>query len=247
MTENARGIKSLIDIHNHTLYGVDDGAESIEKSTEMLSAAREQGIDTVILTPHYRQGMFAYPVERITDHYYKLKEIAQQMGLSLYLGCEYHVDNDMIQHFRDGRCQTLAGTDYVLTEYSHNTDYTDIVRNTRQLISCGYIPVIAHVERYQCILNKPAYCEELQELGAWIQVNADSVLGLDGFWIKRFCHKLIRHEWIDVIASDTHGIEQRANHMKQCYDYITKKYGEAYAEQLMCINPGKITDKADEQ
>ena len=68
----------MIDIHCHLLYGVDDGAKTIEESVAMLEAAKEQGISAMILTPHYRHGMFAYPKEEIEEHvttcYSKKKE-----------------------------------------------------------------------------------------------------------------------------------------------------------------------------
>ena len=62
----------IIDVHCHLLYGVDDGPDSLEESVEMLRHARQQGLQSMILTPHYRHGMFGYPVERFRSHYEQL-------------------------------------------------------------------------------------------------------------------------------------------------------------------------------
>ncbi len=236
--------KRLIDIHNHSLCCVDDGAKNLRESVEMLHAAAAQGIVAMILTPHYRYGMFAYPKEKIDEQYRILKKEAETIGICLYLGCEYHVNSDITDAFLSGRCHALADGDYVLTEYSYQTEYSDMTRYTQQLLSCGYIPVIAHVERYACIQKKPELCAMLADMGAAIQVNADSVLGLDGRGTARVCRKLLKKGLVGVIASDAHGIKERPNHMGECYAYVTKKYGEDYAEQLFYRNPGRITEAA---
>ena len=124
----------MIDIHCHLLCGVDDGAKSLEESQEMLKIAASQNINKIILTPHRRHGMFAYPVEAIDSQYKILKECGQKLGVELYLGTEYHVDSDMINSFKSGRCHTLAGGRYMLTEYSHVSEYTFIKTMTKESI-----------------------------------------------------------------------------------------------------------------
>lgn len=230
----------MLDIHNHTLFGVDDGAESLEISIAMLKEAKKQQIDAVILTPHYRHGMFEYDREKIGMHFLQLCNAADTIGIRIYLGCEYHVDSQILTALLDKKCYTLASSEYVLTEYSFHTEYAYILEYTRRLLSAGYIPVIAHVERYQCLIQKPALCEELQDLGAMIQINADSVLGFGDSIETKVCRKLLRKRWVDIIASDAHNLNSRANHLGQCYEYIYKNYDEEYAQLLMDQNPRRI-------
>lgn len=230
----------FIDIHNHTLFGVDDGPEELDIATALLQEAKDQGADAIILTPHYRRGMFAYPVEVIDAHFKQLEKVAGNIGIQLFLGCEYHVNSDIVKNLQAGRCKTLAGSDYVLTEYSYQTEYSYIEEQTHRLLSCGYISVIAHVERYQCFQKKPALCAELSNMGALIQINADSVLGMGGFKEKQTCKKLLKQGWADIVASDTHDLQERANHMQLCKTNIEKKYGNEYAEILFVKNPMRI-------
>lgn len=230
----------IIDIHNHRLFGVDDGAETLEDSIHMLQDAKRQEIEKIILTPHYRRGMFAYPTGVIEENFIKLKEKAGELGMELFLGCEYHVNSDIVKNLQSGRCKTLAESDYVLTEYSYQTEYSYIAEQTQHLLSCGYFPVIAHVERYQCLQKKPVLCKELADMGALIQINADSVLGLDGFSAKQFCRKLLKKGWADIIASDAHNRSDRACNLKECRVYTEKKYGSDYAALLFYDNPMRI-------
>ena len=230
----------MIDIHNHSLYGVDDGAKSLEESIEMICTARKQGIDTIILTPHYRHGMFPYQKEVIEEHFEELKKATDELDINLYLGCEYHANSEMVDAFRMGRCEPLAGGDFVLTEYSYETEYSYIVQNTRLLLARGYIPVIAHVERYLCFFCAPKCCKEIQQLGAMIQINADSILGLNGGKVERFCRKILKKQWVDIVASDAHGINKRKNHLRESMEYVNKRYGMEYTQKLFLTNPEKI-------
>lgn len=235
----------MIDIHCHALYGVDDGAKSIEESIAMLQQAKSQGIEAVILTPHYRYGMFNYPVERIQEHFAHLKEKSEMFGIELYLGCEYHVNSRIIEALQEGRCFTLAGSDFVLTEYSFDTEFSYIYGQTQKLISYGYIPVVAHVERYACFLKRPKLCLELSNTGAYIQINADSILGMDGKTGERFCKKILKNQWADIVASDAHGESKRAFHLAQSMEFVARKYGEDYAELLFYENPKRIIDSSN--
>lgn len=230
----------FIDIHNHTLFGVDDGPREIAISEKMLLDAKAQGADTIILTPHYRKGMFSYPIEEIERNFAELEQIAQIIGIRLFLGCEYHVNSDLISNIQSGRCKTLAGSDYVLTEYSYQSEYSYIAEQTHRLLSFGYFPVIAHVERYKCIQKNPALCMELSNMGALIQVNADSVIGEAGWKIKKLCKKMLSKRWVDVIASDAHDLAERTMRMTECKTNIEKRYGEEYAEMLFVQNPMRI-------
>lgn len=230
----------MVDIHCHALYGVDDGAKSIEESLSMIQIENSQGIDAIVLTPHYRYNMFEYPVEKIKRHFARLKSEAEQIGTALYLGCEYHVNSRMIDALQEGECFSLAGGDFVLTEYSFATEFSYIYSQTRKLISYGYIPIVAHVERYDCFLKSPKLCMELSNTGAYIQVNADSILGMAGKTGEKFCRKILKKGWVDIVASDAHGKDVRACHLKECKEYVARKYGEDYAERIFCDNPRKV-------
>jgi protein-tyrosine phosphatase len=230
----------MIDIHCHLLYGVDDGAQTIEESRAMLRVAKEQGVEAIILTPHYRHGMFAYPQEVIAEHYTKLRPYAEQLGIGLALGTEYHVNSEMVEAFESGRCRTLAGSRYVLCEYSPSSEFSYLYTTAQELVLHGYVPVIAHAERCPCIVADLRGVNRLRELGAWVQLNADAILGMEGLSTKKFCKKMMKADYVDVIASDSHGVDKRACHLGQCRQVLLKKFGEEYTGRLLYRNPAKI-------
>lgn len=230
----------MIDIHNHALFGVDDGAQTMHDSIAMLRDAKKQGIDTIILTPHYWHGIFSYPTEVIERNFQRLYKEAKEIKIELYLGCEYHVNSQMVEYLRDGRCHTLADTDYVLAEYEVDTEYTYIYEQTKKQLCAGYIPIIAHAERYECFQKKANRCKEISDAGALIQINADSILGLNGRKTGKICRNILKNRWGDIVASDSHDVIERTNHMKQCYQYVCRKYGEEYAKQLFLYGPASV-------
>lgn len=230
----------MIDIHCHLLFGVDDGAKTIEESVAMLNEANRQGVTGIILTPHYRHGMFSYPKEKIEEHFALLQPYAKEQGIELALGTEYHVNSHMVEAFKNGRCRTLADTRYVLAEFAYDAEYSYIYQMVQKLVFHGFVPVIAHIERCKVIIGEIEEAESLRQLGAWIQVNADAVLGMEGLSSKHFCKKMLQSGYVDVIASDSHSMGKRACHLDKCYTFLIKKYGEEYAKQLLYDNPYRI-------
>ncbi|MCR5511006.1 MAG: hypothetical protein K6F54_08675 [Lachnospiraceae bacterium] len=232
----------MIDIHCHLLYGVDDGADTINTSLTMLNDAVSQGITDIILTPHYRKGMFPFDKNAIMANYESIRKTAADMGIRLYLGCEYHANADMVGNLRNDRVMTLAGSDHVLAEYSHNSTLLQIQNSLDELLSNGYIPVIAHAERYGIVEKDPAVLALFEQMGALVQINANAILGLDGSAMKRVCKKILKGELADIIASDSHDMRERRSHMQDCRRYVSKKYGETTAVKLFERNPRKIIE-----
>lgn len=233
----------MIDIHCHLLYGVDDGPKERELSIAMLERAHKQGVTHIIVTPHYRRGMFKFDGEKVLERIEELQPYAQRLGICLYPGTEIHVNGDLIQYLEEGKVFSLNGTEYVLTEYEYSSDYSYIFKMTHELLRHGYIPIIAHAERYECLLNEPHRLDELKEIGGLIQCNAAAVIGEDGFKAKQFCKKALKNGWVDFVASDSHDKKFRACFLKDAYRYITSHLGENLAYRVTVKNPEKILGK----
>ena len=90
------------------------------------------------------------------------------------------------------------------------------------------------------MIKEPGPVEELRELGAEIQITSGSVLGKDGWRIKRFCMRLLKEKKVTYIASDAHNLESRAPDLQECAQYLEKKFGSRYVEQIFVRNPRKI-------
>ena len=230
---------NLIDIHCHILPKVDDGPDSVEEPLKILKDMRRQGIKHIIVTPHYRPEMFEPSMKRVIYSYRHLRDIAYEMGVSMSLGCEYYRNEQIIDHMDNRKRPSMAGSRYVLIEFSMNDLFPTVRNYVYELVTHGYQPIVAHVERYFCC-QKMEKIQELKDMGALIQVNAGSVLGEEGWKLKKFCLELMKKDLIDFIASDTHNTSDRKLNLKKCASYVTKKMGKQYAERIFFNNPLNI-------
>ena len=230
----------MIDLHTHIIYGVDDGARDMAESLALLKQAKDQGITAMIATPHMRYDMFEYPQDVIEGRFAKLEKEASDLGIRLVLGCEYHMNSQVMEDLKSKRVHTLGDTEYVLCEYSHVSRFRDMQNYTARLYSAGYIPIIAHPERYDCIMEDFWRVADLKQMGALIQVNADSVLGIVGRKIKHLSKHLLKHELADILASDVHRVDTRPDNLGEAYKYVSRKYSAAYADKLCNDMPGRV-------
>ena len=232
----------LVDIHCHILPGVDDGAPDVETSKAMIREAYKQGVRYMIATPHYRPEMFEPSMRDVLRGYHILREYAADVGISIRLGCEYYRNDQMIWHLDRKIRPTMLGSRYVLVEFSTNDSFVTIRNYIYELITHGYNPIVAHVERYFCC-QEVKKVAELKNLGATIQINADSVLGYDGRKIKKFCLDLMKQDYLDFVASDAHNMDERKMHLGKSASYIEKKMGKEYAKRIFLENPRGIWNR----
>lgn len=228
-----------IDIHCHIMPGVDDGSPDIETSLAMLKMAVNDGIEQIILTPHYKPMHHNVRPQKNELYRQKLQQIAQEKGIKvqLFSGNEIYYSGETQEQLVNREICTLAGSDYVLVEF-HPTDiYSNIHNAMYQIISAGYTPILAHVERYSDIVSHPKYVDELIALGCYIQVNASSVMGKYGFGIRLFTRKLLKSRKVHFVATDAHDTQRRAPLLSECREYVERKIDRAYAEEIFYNNP----------
>ena len=227
------------DVHSHYMPKVDDGSSSAEITMKMLRMAREEGIRSIILTPHYREPYFTAPRERIDKGFEEVKLLAQRVDpkLRIYLGNEIHYNRNLLEWLQSGKVHTMADTSYALIEFSPTDEYDLLHACLRTLIAADYRPIVAHVERCGALLGKPDRIEELIDLGAYIQVNAGTFTGECGFQAKRFVHKLVKQDLIAFVGSDAHNITDRRPRMKKCAEYLEKVHGSDYMKRILWDNP----------
>ena len=131
---------------------------------------------------------------------------------------------------------------YALLEFKTNSLRSQIITGVYETINHGYIPIVAHVERYDISRKDPTLIEELLDMGALLQLNADSIMGQNGFGIKRFCHKLLKARQILFVASDAHDVKDRPPLLRECFLRIHEKYGKEYAAQLFFENAQAVIE-----
>lgn len=228
---------NLFDIHSHILPGVDDGAEDMEMSLDMLRIAYEEGTRNIFLTPHYMLQRNKYTYDELDTKFQDLCKIAEESGefegLNLYLGNEILYEEGIVTKLRQGDIHTMNGTRYVLVEYNIRTPFKEILHSVEELTQARFWPIIAHVERYQCLEGDFARVQELIDKGCLLQMNISSVEG--GFLNenKRWCRKLIRKGYITFLGTDAHNTEQRGPFTQDYIKWIKRKCGVEDASWML--------------
>ncbi len=103
----------------------------------------------------------------------------------------------------------------------------------RKTVSIGLTPIIAHAERYKVVQKNVHVLDEIKALGAYVQINADAILGLDGKDNCSSARKLALEGIADIVASDAHNLEHRNPKLDKCYRYLKRKVGEEQAVAFM--------------
>ena len=235
-------MENMIDIHNHILYGVDDGSDSFEQSKKMLKIAYDEGIRSIILTPHHNPYRWQNEPIVLNDRYRQIKEYAgsEFKDLEIYLGSEIYYGSDSLEELENKTAFTMAGGRYILIEFSPFTEYRKIKAAVMDSQQSGYYPILAHVERYECLLEDFENLEKLKDYGAFIQINASSVIKERSRAEKKFIRTLLKNEMADFVATDAHSDNHRAPLMKKCAAFIMKHCGEEYAYHLFISNPRSV-------
>lgn len=236
-------MKGITDIHTHIMFKVDDGSNSLEKSLEMLKQEYSQGVTKVILTPHYHAGECMPRREIVESRFAELKDKVHTLipEMTLYLGNEIMACNDIVEMLDEKKVFTLAESSYVLVEFYPATQYSMMEKSLNAILNGGYIPIVAHCERYKCLRSPLKVInykniDHLIEMGAYMQINAASVFGND----HKFVAKLIQNDFLHFIASDAHSLGVRGIYWDKCLKYLSKKYDKRYIETLLVDNPDKV-------
>lgn len=225
------------DIHHHILCGMDDGARSPDEMRDMLRRAAQDGIARIVATPHVTPGLAYFDRERYDRTLKDAQAYCRAEGIpvALYAGAEILYTDQTCRFLAEGRVPTLAGTEYVLVEFSPDIRCDRLYGALAQLLRAGFLPVIAHAERYRCLTRHPARAVELRRaLDVCFQVNCSSILRPGDFFARRFIEKLLEWDMLDAIATDAHRADgPRTIHMREAWLKIEKKFGEIRANGLV--------------
>lgn len=198
------------DMHSHLLPGLDDGADSIEKSLELLRALRDLGFRKLIMTPHIMGDFYKNTPEGIRATLEFMREAAVSAGLGdMMLECaaEYYLDEFLGQKLSDGTEMLTFGGDrrYLLFETSYMNEPLNLFDIVFEMQAQGYTPVLAHPERYTYLYGRFAELEKLRhDQNVLLQVNLNSLAGYYSPGAKKVAEQLIDAGLVDFVGTDTH-------------------------------------------
>jgi protein-tyrosine phosphatase len=234
----------MIDLHNHLLAGVDDGAADLGQTRAALLAYREQGVRRVLVTPHVDGSLCTQPARlerRLAELDHAWGELntlvaAEFSDVEIARGAEVMLDAPGL-NFPEPRLR-INGTDFVLVEFPH---MQILPRSTDVLFAVklkGITPVVAHPERYSGLDPELRVVEAWKRTGALVQVNAGSLVGAYGRKAEARAWQILAAGTADLLASDHHA--RGTLHLAAARDLLIRRGAEWQADLLLRENPGRI-------
>lgn len=232
----------LCDVHTHVLPGVDDGAPTMEYALQMLQNAVASDVEALVVTPHCngRYGDGNYLGTNLHERFSELQKAAEDIPLKLFLGAEVLADERLLSLLDEKKLPTINGGRYLLTEFPMDAFSGYIFEVLQGITERGYIPLIAHPERYTSVCRNPQIVMDWLDLGCHLQLTGGSIFGEYGKTVQKTANILLQQDLVACIASDSHGIHRRSNFLLDVCDHLKVRYPKQYAQCLMYENPMRI-------
>ncbi|HYK05985.1 MAG TPA: CpsB/CapC family capsule biosynthesis tyrosine phosphatase [Thermoanaerobaculia bacterium] len=233
----------MIDIHHHILPGVDDGPHELDEAVEMCRMAVDEGIETIVATPHVLRGR--WPVFSPLELAAQLDRLRHAVGDSprLLLGSEYFFAHDMADLLRTGASIVpLAASRYVLLELAANNVPPMLEQPLYRAQLDGWVPIIAHPERNLVFQQKPELLAYLIGHGARVQLTASSLVGAFGPQAQASARLFLERNMVHFVATDAHNTDRRPPLVKKALAALRELAGDEVTEALTHANPLAVVE-----
>ncbi len=235
----------MIDIHSHILDCLDDGARSLEESIEILKQFSLRGITSVIVTPHYIENS-TYSSNNVVKFkkFYELQDAVKKenIPISLYLGNEIFLTSHLLELLKREEIYALNGSRYLLIEFPIFQMMNDMMDILFSLRNQGYVPIIAHPERYLYFYDSFEIVEKLLLMGCLFQGNIENIYGKYGKKAKKQFLFYLKKGIYSFLATDIHHADsslfstfEKSKHKIQKYITKDKFYLLTYLNPLQVI------------
>ena len=234
----------MIDIHSHVIYEIDDGSRSYEESLSILKKMNEIGYRAMVCTPHYITGS-----KYVENNFNKFKKIQllrefirkETLNLHLYLGNEIYIDPEIESLINAGEVYPINRSRYLLIEFPVSRLMNDLMNLLFLLRSKGYVPIIAHPERYLYLQDNHDLLDKLLEMGCLFQGNFSCIIGKYGEHTKKLFLYMLKNNYYHFLATDVHHetdiLFLKFNKIKKM---IIKEIDETRFKKLTYVNPLKV-------
>ena len=239
---------SLVDIHNHLVPGVDDGARDVAAVLDSVERYTRYGIRRIVTTPHI-DGSLSLDRDRLEE---RLETVTRAWDLAaLAIGesfpeVEYRRGHEVLLDvpnvdLSDARIR-MAGTSFVLIEWPRLQIPPGTVRVLQRLVEQGYHPIVAHPERYHGMAPAIHLAGQWRQAGAFLQVNYGSLAGRYGAEAQATAYRLLRRGWADYMASDFHGHARLKLYKQEAWEALEELGAEEALNYLCRTNPGRVLE-----
>ena len=237
----------MIDIHTHILPMIDDGPTLMQESLEMCRIAVNDGIKKIIATPHVQNGMDDLDANKVLEKIRMLNQLLKQEGLDLVIfpGAEVHLNDRLLDTdiLRESSILTInEGKKYILLEFPFQSVPPETEQIIFKLKSMGFTPILPHLERNYRIQRNPNMVVRYVEMGAILQVTAQSIVGdFDAVPLKCVLW-MLKNNLVHVIASDAHSPIARPPILSKAVKVVSEMLGEEAAKKMVFDHPRMILE-----
>lgn len=195
-----------VDMHSHILPALDDGADTLENSLEMVAGLIQLGFRKLIMTPHIMGDFYRNTPANIREKLAVLQAAVQEKGWPIELACaaEYYLDEWFLDKVKADEPLLSFGENYVLVETSYINEPLNFKEIIFTLKAAGYMPVLAHPERYTYLYNRFEELLKMHELGILFQININALSGYYSEAARKVAEKLIDLKLVSFIGTDAH-------------------------------------------
>jgi protein-tyrosine phosphatase len=226
----------MIDLHCHILPGIDDGPGHLQTSIDMAKIAAEDGIETIVATPH---------IKDILHSTVKLGALVSQLNIHLKtedIPVNVLLGADVFALLNPSclKDYTINNSRYILIEFPHNY----LPRNSKEILFAlamqGFCPIITHPERNLAIMKKVGLLFDMLHSNVLVQITAGSLTGEFGRDEQACASYLLRKEAVHFIATDAHSADFRCPVLSEGLQFAAKIIGKERAKKLVCDNPDAV-------
>jgi len=234
-------LSNYIDLHNHILPAIDDGPQTMPEAIDLARAMVDAGFGTVVATPHACEGK-PDPAEIFKRTSAFQAELNRQgVPLKILPGSEQHIEPALLERLQKKEALTLNNTRYLLLElpfFQPLPPYTlTLIDN---LVTAGYVPLIAHPERASDLQANPNLISELHQAGALFQLTWSALTGKIGPAAHRVAHSMVEAGLGHFFATDAHSASGRLMKLEKSSAIIAEMLGPAALEELLITRPARL-------
>ena len=230
-----------VDLHSHILPGVDDGAQTLEKSLEMVKYASEIGVTHIVATPHF-SDLFPTPPEKRESALKLLNDAVCSAGIDIKIigGWEISFTDVHIKRILSGEDFGMSGSrNYTLIELPNGINKAAVIEGFFSLMIEGTKIILAHPERNSLIQQDIELIKELRFREVKIQVDAESIVGVHGQNAKKIAFELLKRDEVDSLSSDAHSLSGYKNYRKAC-KIVNNHFGKEIINKIINNVPSSI-------
>jgi protein-tyrosine phosphatase len=241
----------MIDLHNHILPGIDDGATDIKEALEMARIAVEEGFSGIVATPHFGSGLFSSDANEVRRRVNELNEkiASADLNLTIYPGMEARLTADVLKSLSNGSVISLNDSQYILLELPPLQVPAGFENFVRMMINSGRKIVLAHPEKNVEIQTYPDMVYKLVTMfrpgDLLIQITADSISGDAGLRALSTSKWLLENGLAHILATDAHSSIQRAPRIRNAFELVSSLVGLEKAIQITTDWPRNIVENED--